>query len=194
MASDVISRVVFVTGNSNKLREVVAILGKIPGFELENRALDLPEPQGESDAICRAKCEAAARLVGGPVLVEDTSLCFDALGGLPGPYVKWFLQSVGPEGLHRMLAGFDDKSAEAVCTLALSEAAGGPVRLFHGRTRGTVVAPRGSNNFGWDACFEPEGHARTYAEMGADEKNAISHRHRAVRALREFLLLRQPAP
>ncbi|KAK8781190.1 hypothetical protein V5799_017469 [Amblyomma americanum] len=95
-----------------------------------------------------------------------------------------------------MLAGFDDKRAEAVCTLALSTGADGPVRLFHGRTRGTVVAPRGSNNFGWDACFQPEGHERTYAEMSADEKNAISHRHRAVRALREFLLLRrhQPAP
>ncbi|KAH7949172.1 hypothetical protein HPB49_005727 [Dermacentor silvarum] len=155
---------------------------------LDNRAVELVEPQGESDAVCRTKCEAAARLVGGPVLVEDTSLCFNALGGLPGPYVKWFLDKIGSEGLHRMLAGFEDKHAEAVCTLGFSPGPEKPVRLFHGRTQGTIVAPRGSNNFGWDTCFQPEGHSRTYAEMSTAEKNAISHRHRAVEALRQFLL------
>nr|XP_050025198.1 inosine triphosphate pyrophosphatase-like [Dermacentor andersoni]XP_054921447.1 inosine triphosphate pyrophosphatase-like [Dermacentor andersoni] len=188
MASSVASRIIFVTGNKDKLREVVAILGKIPGFELDNRAVELVEPQGESDAVCRTKCEAAARLVGGPVLVEDTSLCFNALGGLPGPYVKWFLDKIGSEGLHRMLAGFEDKHAEAVCTLGFSPGPEKPVHLFHGRTQGTIVAPRGSNNFGWDTCFQPEGHSRTYAEMSTAEKNAISHRHRAVEALRQFLL------
>nr|XP_050030111.1 inosine triphosphate pyrophosphatase-like [Dermacentor andersoni] len=103
-ASSVASRIVFVTGNKDKLREVVAILGKIPGFELDNRAVELVEPQGESDAVCQTKCETAARLVGGPGLVEDTSLCFNALGGLPRPYVKWFLDKIGSKGLHRMLA------------------------------------------------------------------------------------------
>lgn len=188
MASKNISRIIFVTGNKNKLREVVTILGKIPGFELDNRAVDLMEPQGDSDTVCRTKCEEAARLVGGPVLVEDTSLCFDALGGLPGPYVKWFLDKIGSEGLHRMLAGFEDKRAEAVCTLGFSAGPEKPVRLFHGRTRGIIVAPRGTNNFGWDTCFQPEGFSRTYAEMSSAEKNAISHRHRAAEALRQFLL------
>ncbi|XP_077545405.1 inosine triphosphate pyrophosphatase [Haemaphysalis longicornis] len=183
-----VTRVVFVTGNSNKLREVVAILGKIPGFELENHAVDVPELQGDSDAICRAKCEAASQQVGGAVLIEDTSLGFDALGGLPGPYVKWFLHNIGSDGLHRMLTGFEDKRAEALCTLAYSSGPGHDVKLFHGRTRGTIVAPRGSNNFGWDSCFQPEGYDRTYAEMGAEEKNTISHRYRAVEAFRSFLL------
>lgn len=103
VTANMVTRVVFVTGNSNKLREVVAILGRIPGFELENHALDVPELQGDSDAICRAKCEAASQQVGGAVLIEDTSLGFDALGGLPGPYVKWFLHNIGSDGLHRML-------------------------------------------------------------------------------------------
>lgn len=59
--------------------------------------------------------------------------------GLPGPYIKWFLDKLGPEGLHLMLAGFEDKSAEAVCTFAYSPGEGGEVKLFQGRTKGTIV-------------------------------------------------------
>ena len=73
--------------------------------------------------------------------MEDTSLCFHALGGLPGPYVKWFLGAVGPDGLHRMLAGFDDKSADAVCVFAYCAGPDAAPLLFEGRTAGTVVAP-----------------------------------------------------
>lgn len=73
--------------------------------------------------------------VQGPVLVEDTCLCFNALGGLPGPYIKWFLEKLKPEGLHQLLAGFEDKSAYALCTFALSTGdPSEPVRLFRGRT------------------------------------------------------------
>jgi len=68
--------------------------------------------------VSRLKCKSAYEIIKGPVLVEDTCLCFDALNGLPGPYIKWFLKSIGPEGLHKMLKGFDDHSASAVATLA----------------------------------------------------------------------------
>ena len=61
---------------------------------------------------------ACALQVGGAVMVEDTSLCFKAYGGLPGPYIKWFLAKLGHEGLNKMLAGFDDKSAYAQCIFA----------------------------------------------------------------------------
>lgn len=61
--------------------------------------------------------------VGGAVMVEDTSLCFNAMGGLPGPYIKWFLKKLGHDGLNRMLAGFDDKSAYAQCIFAYSAGA-----------------------------------------------------------------------
>jgi len=55
------------------------------------------------------------------VIVEDTCLCFNACKGLPGPYVKWFLEKVGPEGLYKMLVGFEDKTAYAVCTFAFCQ-------------------------------------------------------------------------
>ena len=64
-----------------------------------SRDIDLPEFQGEPDEISRAKCLEAAKRVNGAVMTEDTCLCFNALGGMPGPYVKWFLKAVGPPGL-----------------------------------------------------------------------------------------------
>ena len=109
------STLTFVTGNAKKLEEVRAILAsgeKLP-FEIVSKKIDLPELQGEPEEISVQKCELAAKEVGGPVMVEDTSLCFNALGGLPGPYIKWFLEKTGHEGLNNLLAAYDDKSAYA---------------------------------------------------------------------------------
>lgn len=76
--------ITFITGNAKKLEEVVAILGKEFPRELVSKKVDLPELQGEMDEISIKKCQEAAKLVQGPVIVEDTCLCFNALGGLPG--------------------------------------------------------------------------------------------------------------
>ncbi|XP_018496665.1 inosine triphosphate pyrophosphatase [Galendromus occidentalis] len=180
--------ITFVTGNKNKLQEVMQIVGNIPGYELTSAKLDLPEYQGEMDDISREKCLIACKEVKGPVLVEDTSLCFNALGGLPGPYIKWFLEKLKPEGLHKLLAGFEDKTAEAVCTFAYCESEESGVRLFRGVTEGEIVSPRGSQDFGWDACFQPKDFDKTYGEMSKDLKNTISHRYRSLEKFRQFLL------
>lgn len=76
--------ITFITGNVKKLEEVVAILGKEFPRELITKKVDLPELQGEMDEVSIQKCQEAAKLVQGPVLIEDTSLCFNVLGGLPG--------------------------------------------------------------------------------------------------------------
>ncbi|XP_065777601.1 inosine triphosphate pyrophosphatase isoform X3 [Muntiacus reevesi] len=91
-------KIVFVTGNAKKLEEVIQILGDKFPCTLVAQKIDLPEYQGEPDEISIRKCQEAARQVQGPVLVEDTCLCFNALGGLPGPYIKWFLEKLKPEG------------------------------------------------------------------------------------------------
>lgn len=75
----------FVTGNANKLREVKAILE--PGIEVRSNPLDIEEAQGTIEEVTESKCRRAAEIVNGPVLVEDTALCFNALAGLPGPYM-----------------------------------------------------------------------------------------------------------
>ncbi|GAB0094426.1 Inosine triphosphate pyrophosphatase [Sergentomyia squamirostris] len=180
--------ITFVTGNAKKLEEVIAILGATFPRQLIAKKIDLPELQGEIDDIARKKCQEASRQVRGPVLVEDTALCFNGMKGLPGPYIKWFLDKLGPEGLWQMLHGFEDYSAEAVCTFAFSEGEGEEVHLFYGRTPGTIVSPRGPRDFGWDPCFQPEGYTETYAEMLKAEKNKISHRFRSVDLFREFIL------
>ncbi|XP_050462874.1 inosine triphosphate pyrophosphatase [Cataglyphis hispanica] len=181
--------IVFVTGNAKKLEEFTAILGKNFPRQITSKKIDLPEYQGEIDDICRNKCRAAADLIKSPVIIEDTCLCFNALKGLPGPYIKWFLEKLGPEGLHKMLDGWEDKSAEAVCTFAYcSGEADAEVLLFQGRTQGTIVSPRGPRDFGWDPCFQPQGYDMTYAELPKDSKNKISHRRKALEVLRDHFI------
>ena len=130
----------FVTGNRKKLEEVTAILGDKCPFPLRSAKLDLPELQGEPEEVSRAKCRLAAQQVGGPVLVEDTSLCFNALGGLPGVYIKWFLEKLGHEGLNNMLLAYADKSAYAQCIFAFAEGPHDEPRVFVGRTHVSGVA------------------------------------------------------
>ncbi|KAI1261278.1 inosine triphosphate pyrophosphatase [Xylariaceae sp. FL1019] len=174
----------FITGNANKLAEVKAILAPT-GISMRNQSLDLPEIQGTVEDVTREKCRVAADIVGGPVLVEDTCLCFNALNGLPGPYVKWFMSSIGHEGLNNMLAAYPDKSAQAVATFGFCKGPGQEILLFQGRTDGKIVPARGPTNFGWDPIFEYEG--QTYAEMDKAAKNKISHRYKALEKLREWI-------
>lgn len=151
-----------------------------------SKKVDLPEYQGEIDEISVEKCKAAANIVNGPVVIEDTCLCFNAMNGLPGPYIKWFLDKLGADGLYTMLNGWEDKTAQAVCTFAYTDGPNEPVILFQGRTFGTIVNPKGPRDFGWDPCFQPEGYNQTYAEMPKDLKNQISHRHRALEQLKVY--------
>ncbi|KAG7354191.1 ribokinase [Nitzschia inconspicua] len=182
--------ITFVTGNKKKLEEIKQILTKgseIP-YEITNQKLDLPELQGDPIEIAKEKCRQAAKQVNGPVFTEDTSLCFNALNGLPGPYIKWFLEQCGHDGLNKMLDGFTDRSAYAQTIVAYTTGSEEEVHVFDGRTEGKIVSPRGSLDFGWDPIFEPdEGEGKTYAEMSKDFKNSISHRGRAFEKFRAFL-------
>ena len=147
----------------------------------------MPEYQGEPEYVATEKCKLAASTVGGPVICEDTSLSFTALEGLPGVYIKSFLKKLGHDGLNTLLAGHDDKTATARCIFAYSAGPGEDVSLFVGTCDGSIVPPQGEG-FGWDPIFRPaEADGRTFAEMAGDEKNAISHRRRAVDKLRAFL-------
>jgi inosine triphosphate pyrophosphatase len=99
-----------------------------------------------------------------------------------------FLGKCGHDGLNKMLSGFEDKSAYAQCVFALSAGPGCEVRVFDGRTEGTIVPARGPLDFGWDPVFQPdEGGGKTYAELSKPDKNAISHRHRSLAALGSWL-------
>jgi non-canonical purine NTP pyrophosphatase (RdgB/HAM1 family) len=179
-----IEDLVFVTSNPGKLREAEAVLG----CPLGHRALDVDELQSlDLEQVVRHKAAEAFRRLGVPVVVEDTSLELAGLGGFPGPLVRWLLASVGPSGICRLAAAFENRSAAARCiafaTNGSSEAIGVGVM-----TGSIVESPRGRHGFGWDSVFAPDGgDGRTFAEMAEAEKNAISHRRRAFEALREAL-------
>ncbi|KAF8165861.1 inosine triphosphate pyrophosphatase-like protein [Crassisporium funariophilum] len=179
---------VFVTGNANKLKEVKYILSQGgASIEIESQSLDIPEIQGTTQEVAMDKCRRAAELIGGPCITEDTALCYVALNGLPGPYIKYFMASIGHEGLNNLLVGFPTKAAEAVCTFAYSAGPGTEPIVFEGRTDGTIVPARGPKVFGWDAVFEPLGTGLTYAEMPVDQKNKLSHRYKALEKLQAYL-------
>lgn len=177
-------RAVFVTTNEHKRREAQTILG----VELERVSPDVPEIQALDVAeVALHKARAAYDALGAPpcpVIVEDSGLVIRAWNGLPGALTKWFVSTVGVEGILTMLSS-QDRSARAVCAVAAAGTSGG-VRLVIGEVEGMVaLEPRGSSGFGWDPIFVPEGSDLTYAEMG-DEKNRDSHRARAFRAARRW--------
>ncbi|RMZ83742.1 hypothetical protein DV738_g916, partial [Chaetothyriales sp. CBS 135597] len=173
----------FITSNANKLAEVRFILGD--AVQLESRSVEVDEIQGTIEEVARDKARRAAELVNGPVLTEDTALEFKSLEGLPGPYIKYFLNALGHTGLNNLLAAYPDKTAYAICTFAFCAGPGQDVILFQGRTEGKIVPARGPSNFGWDPVFEYEG--KTYAEMDVAAKGAISHRGRALDKLKRWL-------
>jgi len=168
--------------------------------KLRMLAVDLPEIQ-EVDTIAIAKSKAllAAQLANGPCLVEDTSLKFHALGGMPGPYIKWFQDSLKSEGLYNILAAYEDKRATAVCTLAFCPAPHADPVLFTGECHGRIVAPVPGRGFGWDSIFVPdrnqtaigsgeeEDAERPFSLMTVAEKNVLSHRGHAVRKWASWL-------
>jgi XTP/dITP diphosphohydrolase len=173
-------RFVFVTGNESKWIEAQRILGTA----LERVALELPEIQAPAAReVALEKARAAFTELGEPVIVEDAGVELSALGGFPGPFIKYWEKLGGLASICRALDGFTDRGATAVCVLAICDAGG--ARAVEGRVEGSISeSPRGTNGFGWDAIFVPAGESRTFGEMSASEKDAISHRRRAWQALR----------
>lgn len=209
--------VTFVTTNEGKVREARAYLDA----PVEQVNFDYPEIQADDLAAVAAHgARAAYRHTGEPVIVDDSGLTIDALGGFPGPYSSYVEQTLGIERVWELAQNESDRSGafrgvvaycdgdpfkatpEAVDTdrrgddLGVDSRAGAttdeqvnageglPVRLFDGVVPGRIVAPRGSGGFGYDPIFEYDG--KTFAEMDTDEKNAISHRGRALAKFAEW--------
>ena len=149
-------RITLVTGNKGKLAEVQAILAG--SAIIDAHKIDLPELQGSCpEEITRDKARTAFKELNVPVVIEDTSLCFEALGGLPGPYIKWFMEKTGNDGLVKMLSAFEDKTAYAQCIFALAEGERDEdIHIFIGKCPGKIVPVEGTSGFGWDPIFKPD--------------------------------------
>jgi non-canonical purine NTP pyrophosphatase (RdgB/HAM1 family) len=174
---------ILVSSNPNKGIEAERIL-KRPVLRV---SLNLPEIQAATvEEVTRYKVEIAKSKGYSRLIVEDVSLGFDELGNFPGPYVRWLLEAAGGTGLAAIAYALNNRKAKAQCCVGYWD--GSKIKMFLGETAGEIlVTPRGERHFGWDAWFQPAGQQQTFAEMTADEKDAISHRGRAYRKLADHL-------
>ncbi len=188
------SQVVLATRNPHKVGELQEILGVL-GLDVELVALPREVPDVVEDGLTFAenalkKARAATAATGMPSIADDSGLCVDALNGMPGVLsARWAgAERSDAANLRLVLAQVEDvpdehRGAAFVCAAALVLPTG-EERVVEGRVEGRLVRePRGTGGFGYDPAFVPDGHERTTAEMDADEKNAISHRGNAFRAL-----------
>lgn len=164
----------FITGNENKLRELKQVLPAALG--VEHKRLDLIEIQSlDAHEVVEHKLHEAYKELRQPVLVEDVSARLKDLKGLPGTFVKYFENVLGPDSLFQLAPGSE---VEIVCTMGYFD--GEKEIIVDGIAKGRTVAPRGDNGFGFDCCVVQEGQTKTNAELPPDIKNAISHRRKAA--------------
>lgn len=187
-------RIVFATGNSNKLRELREILGadyEVCGLRDIGCDDDIPETADTFEGNALLKAQWVRDRYGVDCIAEDAGLEVDALGGAPGVLSARF---AGPghdsrannELLLRRLEGVADRRARFRTSLVLLRADG--PHFFEGKIEGDILEdPRGEGGFGYDPLFVPKGWTKTFAEAGAEEKNAVSHRGQAVAALQRFI-------
>jgi non-canonical purine NTP pyrophosphatase (RdgB/HAM1 family) len=176
-------KVTFITGNPNKARMLKDNLD----YEVEHMKVELDEIQSlELKKIVEHKVRQAYQIVKGPVLVEDVSLRLDALGGLPGPLIKWFLEEMGAEGICNIANKLGNH--EAVAEVCYGYFDGNILKLFVGQKKGIISPEVRGEDFGWNRCFIPEGSDKTYAEMSGEESERFALRSTTVYPeLKKFL-------
>lgn len=172
---------VVVTGNAYKFQQIQDFFP-----ESIQRDIDLPEIQSlDSEEIVTFKLNEAQKYLTNDILVDDTALHIEGLHGLPGPLVKWFLATVGRQGIADMAHQSGDVRAEAVATLGYRSAHGETI-IVHGRQTGSIVAPRGQEQ-GWNPIFLPDGFDKTYGEMSLEEHYLCNMRVYALQQLDQYL-------
>lgn len=170
----------FVTENAGKYAEAVRIATEF-GVQLRQLRLRKMEIQSEDlkaivSFAVRQACQRARR----PVVADDSGFFVRALGGFPGPYSSYVYKTIGNSGILRALRSAGQRSAYFQSTVAFCKPSTRPV-CFSGIVNGSVShRPMGTHGFGFDPIFIPkDGDGRTFAEMGTEEKNLLSHRAKA---------------
>ncbi len=176
------------TGNSHKTEEIRAMLGE--GYEVTDLKShpELPEVEETGTTFLENATLKAVQIseqVGGLVLSDDSGLEVDALDGAPGVYSARYAGTQGDDAANNAkllseLDGVDERSARFRCVMVLAEN-GKVLAHFSGAVEGRMIDElQGGGGFGYDPLFVPDGHDRTFAELGDDVKNGLSHRARAM--------------
>jgi inosine triphosphate pyrophosphatase len=180
------SDVTFITGNQGK----ADYLAKYLGFPVKHQKVDQEEIQSlHLKTIVEHKVRQAYEIVGGPVLVEDVALEFEALGRLPGTFIRFFVDEVPFETICRMLDGM---SRKATAKSVFGYYDGTDMHFFEGVLPGTIAEhPRGENGYGWDKLFIPEGYQQTRAEMNEEDDRKTYLMVKPFGKLKEFLVSKE---
>ncbi|MDR3119001.1 MAG: non-canonical purine NTP diphosphatase [Mediterranea sp.] len=188
-------KIVFATNNPHKLEEVSQILGdKIEILSLKDIHcdVDIPETADTLEGNALLKAEYIHKSYGLDVFADDTGFEIEALNNEPGIYSARYAGD-GKSAQANMLKvlekleGIDNRKAQFRTVIALFM--DGKTHLFEGIVKGTVIKEkRGEAGFGYDPIFVPEGYGKTFAELGNDVKNEISHRAIAIKKLNSFLM------
>ena len=189
------TRVVLASRNASKVAEMARILDDaglhvdVVGLDAFDGVPEVPETEATFEGNALLKARAVCAATGVPAVSDDSGLCVDALNGMPGVLsARWSGGQGDVANLELVLAQLADTPDERLgaqfrCAVALV-LPDGREAVVHGEMRGHLVrAPRGTNGFGYDPIFVPDGGTRTSAELSATEKDAISHRGNALRAL-----------
>ncbi|MDD2403057.1 MAG: RdgB/HAM1 family non-canonical purine NTP pyrophosphatase [Victivallaceae bacterium] len=186
-------KVVAATANPHKLVEFRKLLhdqnAEIVGLDSYPEMPPIEENGKSFLENAGIKALAAHQYCGVPAFGDDSGLEIEALNGAPGIYSARYADT--PEGrINRVLTelkGQTNRSAKFVCIIAIA-ANGEVIEAFKGEVKGKIIdTPRGTNGFGYDPIFVPEGYEQTFAEMPEELKNKISHRARACQAAIEFI-------
>jgi len=160
--------------------------------DLKLSMINVVEPQSMNlELLVEEKIRViASQLPDTPFFVDHTALIIDAWKGLPGGLTHVFMDSVGNDGICKMMHAYkgDERTARAKLVIGYYHQSSG-IQTFAGEVSGTIAQqPRGTNNFGWDPIFIPNGESMTYAEMSLVEKNRTSMRQEAIEKFRGYLL------
>jgi non-canonical purine NTP pyrophosphatase (RdgB/HAM1 family) len=176
----------FITGNKNKFNEIKNIVSDNNIF-IKQLDIDLPEIQDiDAHNVIKAKLIEALKHKKGSFIIEDTSLYLDCLNGLPGPLIKFFLNTIGNEGLFNLTKKLKNNKALAKTIIGYTKNKK-EINFFEGVIEGEIVSPRGNFGFGWDKIFKPKGFNKTFSQMEEKEKSKISMRKIAAEKLKNFL-------
>ena len=174
-----------VTTNEGKFRELSHILeGR--GISIERLDREYPEVQGATlEVVVRYALDVLGKTLD-DIVIDDSGMFIEALHGFPGVFSSHAFKTIGTDGILRLLLGRENRAARFETVLGLRRR--GKNHLVRGECKGTIAeAAQGASGFGFDPIFVPDGQTRTLAEMTEDEKNAVSHRGNAARALAALL-------
>jgi inosine triphosphate pyrophosphatase len=174
--------VTFITGNQGK----ADYLARYLGHPVEHVKLDLDELQSmDLKVIVEHKVRQAYDIIKTPVIVEDVSLEFTALNGLPGPFIKFFVDHVPFETICSMLEGLD-RSATAKCVFGYFD--GKNLEFFEGSSTGSIsTEPMGDGGYGWDRFYIPKGYNMTRAQLNEEDDRKTYLEIKPFAKLKEYL-------